>query len=178
MTPTNLGSRLHDIHDLDRVGFWPMAPGWWMLLAGALVLVLLTVVLRRYPPKWRRLLPRRGWARMASHELMELKADIDRVEAKHTAAHLSELLRRIAIARCGRHRCAGLQGESWLAWLREHDPEGFDWLENGRALLDLPYAPPGGDQKREELLQLIDAALAWTTRAGSCAFKAVPAHGV
>ena len=76
------------------------------------------------------------------------------------AIELSELLRRIAIARLGRAHVAGLSGESWLTWLQQHDPAGFDWPRFGKPLLTLPYAPPGSSQENvEQLLPLIDAAM-------------------
>jgi hypothetical protein len=81
------------------------------------------------------------------------------------ASALSELLRRIAIARVGREQAAALTGERWLAWLQEHDPAGFAWSEHGKPLLTLPYAPPDAQLAgREQLLDLVDAAFAWTGR--------------
>ena len=89
---------------------------------------------------------------------------------------LSELLRRVAMARLGREACAGLVGEAWLAWLAEQDPKGFDWRTRGRPLLDAPYAPPApvrvADPSRagpsgraveglQDWLVLIDAAYQW-----------------
>ena len=37
-------AQLRDIHLPDPVGFWPLAPGWWIL--GLLILILLGVALR------------------------------------------------------------------------------------------------------------------------------------
>ena len=99
-------------------------------------------------------------------------------DVKVLAARLSELLRRIAIARCGRDRCAGLNGETWLAWLADHDPDGFDWRARGRLLLELPYAPPGETGDRPELYKLIDAALAWTTQPRACPLGQETGHGI
>jgi hypothetical protein len=82
-------------------------------------------------------------------------------ELKQTAGELSELVRRIAIARLGRESCAGLTGEDWLDWLGGHDPKGFDWTRRGRVLLSAPYAPPAKADRPEELLALIDAAYDW-----------------
>jgi len=65
------------------------------------------------------------------------------------------------MARLGRDACAGLTGSDWLAWLRGNDPKGFDWSQRGRALLEVPYAPPGDSRQAQELLTLIDAAYDW-----------------
>lgn len=58
MTPDSLTNRLHDIQELDPVGIWPLATGWWLLLAGIALLVLLFIGLRRWRPDWQRYLPR------------------------------------------------------------------------------------------------------------------------
>lgn len=163
MTPENLVNRLHDIHELDPVSIWPLAIGWWLLLASIATLVLLIIALRRWRPDWQRYLPRRGWSRNAAGELNRLRERVGRDDARTLSAELSELLRRIAIARYGRRHCAGLHGNAWLAWLTDHDPDGFDWREYGQLLLALPYAPPGETVETPRLQALIDAALVWTS---------------
>jgi len=178
VTPERLANRLHDIHELDSVGIWPLATGWWLMLGGMALLILLFIGLRRWRPDWQRYLPRYGWSRAAARELTVLREQVGHGDVKVLAARLSELLRRIAIARCGRDRCAGLNGESWLAWLADHDPDGFDWHARGRLLLELPYAPPGETGDKPELYRLIDAALAWTTQPRACPLGQETGHGV
>jgi len=178
VTPESLVNRLHDIHELDPVSAWPLATGWWLLLAFAALVVLLYLVMRRWRPDWRRYLPRYGWTRDAARELTELRDQVAHGEIKELADRFSELLRRIAIARCGREHCAGLHGEPWLAWLKDHDPEGFDWLDGGSLLLDLPYAPPGEQGYQREMRLLIDAAMVWTSRPGECLARQETADGV
>lgn len=168
MTPESLVNRLHDIHELDPVSAWPLATGWWLLLAAVAALILLIIVLRRWRPDWQRYLPQRGWSRHAASELNRLHERVGRSDARTLSAELSELLRRIAIARCGRRHCAGLYGKAWLAWLADHDPDGFDWRDHGQLLLALPYAPPGEAAEAPRLHVLIDAALAWTTMPRTC----------
>jgi hypothetical protein len=154
-------ARLRDIHGLDDISWWPLAAGWW-LLAALVILLLFALVsalrnLRRYPAG--------SWRRHAWKQLRALRQQADRMPAQQLASELSELLRRIAIARLGRARAAGLSGERWLAWLQEQDPAGFAWTRHGRPLLTLPYAPPGGERdSATQLLALIDAAFAWVDR--------------
>jgi len=178
VTPVSLANRLHDIQELDPASIWPLATGWWLVLAGVVLLVLLVIGLRRWRFDWRRYLPRYGWSRHAALELIELRRQAGHRDAKALADRLSELLRRIAIARCGRERCAGLHGDPWLAWLADHDPAGFDWRSRGRLLLELPYAPAGEIQPRPELRDLIDAALVWTSRAKDCPQGQEAGHGI
>jgi hypothetical protein len=155
--------QLRDIRGLDAVPWWPPGPGWWLLggLCIGLVAALVYLVrhLRRYPAG--------SWHRSAWKELRQLKRDAERMPPDQLAAALSELLRRIAIARVGRAQAAALTGERWLAWLQEHDPAGFEWTQRGRPLLTLPYAPPEmRPQGRDQLLALLDAAFPWTDKHG------------
>ena len=156
-------TRLRDIQGLDEISWWPLATGWWLLALLVIVLLFALVSLlrnlRRYPAG--------SWRRHAWKQLRTLKREADRMSSQEIAGELSELLRRIAIARLGRNRAAGLSGERWLAWLQEQDPAGFAWTQRGRPLLTLPYAPPGSAQvSAGELFPLIDAAFAWVDRDG------------
>jgi hypothetical protein len=178
VTPDSLTSRLHDIHELDPASVWPLATGWWLLLVAVVMLTLLFIGLRRWRPDWRRYLPRYGWSREAARELTALRQQVTHGDIKTVAAELSELMRRIAIARCGRDHCAGLHGDSWLTWLADHDPAGFDWHERGRLLLELPYAPPGESGQPAELRRLIDAARVWTARPAECQLRREASHGI
>lgn len=148
-----VAGQLRDIHGPDPVGWWPVAPGWWLAL-GALLAALLA---------WRLIERRRrrvfkDWRMDARRRLQRLARRVGKDDPKVIAGELSELLRRIAMARYGRNACAGLAGDAWLAWLRDHDPSGFDWTEQGRRLLDLPYAPAGGAVPAKLLQTLIKAA--------------------
>jgi len=156
-------NRLHDIKGLDEVSWWPLAPGWWLLAALAIgllyALVLLLRNLRRYPAG--------SWRRHAWKQLRALKQQANRMPAQQLAGELSELMRRIAIARLGRARAAGLSGQRWLEWLQQHDPAGFGWIRHGQPLLTLPYSPPDSTaDNNRQLLPLIEAAFVWVDRSG------------
>jgi hypothetical protein len=158
---SELASHLRDIRGLDAVPWWPPGPGWWLLAAIGLAAVVATVYLLRHMRRY----PAGSWHRSAWKELRRLKRQAERMPADQLAGALSELMRRIAIARVGRAQAASLTGEPWLEWLQQHDPEGFAWTQRGQPLLKMPYAPPeitadGTDQ----LLVLVDAAFPWTQK--------------
>lgn len=164
MSPDIYLRQMRDIQGLDSIGYWPLAPGWWLLLI-LLVLALMLVLWL-----WPRLMggqPRAPWRGDAARRLRQLRQRLDGDDPRQLAADLSELLRRIAMARCGRDGCAGLHGDAWLAWLRQHDPKGFDWPNRGRLLLELPYAP-SGTAHASDLAPLIQAAQAWVRAADHC----------
>jgi len=150
-----MNGQLIDIHGLDLISWWPPASGWW-LLSGGLILIalLLTLLFRhliRYPPG--------SWRREAAAALRELRQRQHEWGPKERASRLSELLRRIAMARFGRARLASLTGEEWLQWLQDNDPEGFAWVRHGHFLLQLPYAPEDWNVDPKELDLLVRAAL-------------------
>ena len=157
MNPETL-TQLRDIRGLDTIPWWPPAVGWWLAaLLGVVLLVALLALLRNL-----RRFPRGSWHRNAWKQLRQLRARAYHMSPQQLAGELSELLRRIAMARLGRARTAGLSGECWLNWLQAHDPGGFAWTDHGHLLLSLPYAPPDSEQGDiKPLLPLIDAAIAW-----------------
>ena len=70
------------------------------------------------------------------------------------------------MARFGRERLASLSGEEWLQWLAKTDPNGFNWQEEGKILLSLPYAPEGIMVDDEVLGCLIEATLNFVSQSG------------
>ncbi len=150
---------LRDIQGIDAAPWWPPAPGWWLVLLGMALCGLLIWWL------WRqhRLYPLGRWQKDARRRLLQLKRQLQQSPTKEVAGELSELLRRIAIARCGRTKTAALSGQAWLAWLHNNDRSGFDWQENGQLLLHLPYAPPDREADRASVGKLIDAAIRWVS---------------
>ncbi|MCF1184291.1 DUF4381 domain-containing protein [Marichromatium gracile] len=158
---------LRDIHDIGAVPWWPPAPGWWLL---ALALGLGGWLLWRGRAPLGRAIVRlarshSGWrvdARRRLHALARRERDGE--DPARLLAEFSELLRRIAIARCGRDGVAGRCGQSWLAWLEHADPAGFPWREHGQALIGARYAPPG-QTPMPSLAPLIAATQSWTRAA-------------
>ncbi|MGF1643492.1 MAG: DUF4381 domain-containing protein [Thiotrichales bacterium] len=147
---------LRDIRDLDPAHWWPPASGWWLVVAGVAVGLVLAYWGWRY---WRD--RKHQWRRDARLELVALRRQLRVGDPKQFAGELSQLLRRIAMARCGRGVCAGLAGAEWLAWLSANDPRGFDWRREGQVLLTLPYAPQGSDSDRRALRRLLGALRGW-----------------
>jgi Domain of unknown function (DUF4381) len=157
---SGLTDSIRDIHSLDPVGLWPVAPGWWLVLAGALLGGWLLYLALRFVSRY----PFFTWHSSARRQLIRLRQRSATEPAATVAAELSELLRRIAIARCGREACAGLAGVAWLDWLSANDPAGFDWRKAGKPLLVLPYAPAGTAGDADTLRTLIEAAIPWARR--------------
>jgi hypothetical protein len=131
---------LRDYHLPAPLGWWPPAPGWWVL--GLLLLAAFGVawLLRR-----RRLRQRRA-PQLALSELARLRAQW-RADADDLAfvRALSVLLRRYVLARYPADEAAGLNGSAWIAYLRgklADAPAGVREalaVDVGRALAEAPY---------------------------------------
>lgn len=143
---------LRDLHLPEVVGWWPLAPGWWFLIA--LALVALGYLLHRY-------LRHRSQGAARRHALRQLEALTTEFERHGDAvafsSNLSELLRRTMLAYAPRKDVAGLTGEDWLQWLdQDLDRPRFQG-ETGRKLLELPYRRPDDDVAALELVDVVAA---------------------
>ena len=117
-------SRLAPPHAPHPAGWWPPAPGWWVL---ALILLASVAAFFHWRSKTR-------LRRIALREIRKLKSCDDIALAKG----LENLLRRYAIARYGGDRVAMLSGERWIDFVIEHG--GSAWSkEAGASLLCIAY---------------------------------------
>jgi len=144
---------LRDIHLPAPPGFWPPAPGWWLL---ALVLIAALVASgERGLRQWRR--ARRRRAILA--ELEQLQTE--RESGPALAAAVSAMLKRVALSRYPRVEVAPLSGEEWLRFLDQTGGGGRFGDGPGRALADAPYAP---DTAGVDVAGLLAAARDWIRR--------------
>jgi hypothetical protein len=151
--PNKLLAQLYDITGMDYIDWWPLAPGWWTLLALASILAGILY--------WRRRAYQRSWKGDASRALRALETRLAGGNAQEVAAALSVLLRRIAMQCFSRAECAGLEGRDWLHWLTAKDPGAFDWAGRGLLLIEAPYAPPGRNVSPDAVKILIAATRRW-----------------
>jgi MYXO-CTERM domain-containing protein len=96
---------LRDIVVPEPAPFWPPTTGWVCLLG---VLALAAVMGLAW---WRRRHHLLAYRRQALEELARLRQD------GPTAAEVSRLLKRVALATAPRDAVAGLSGDRWVEWL-------------------------------------------------------------
>ena len=143
---------LRDLHLPDAISWWPLAPGWWFVIAVALVV--LVYFLRRYRARRARGAARRYALRQLDVLVAEFGQHGDAVAFSRG---MSELLRRTMLAYAPRGEVAGLTGDAWIEWLdRDLDAARFQG-ETGRKLLQLPYRRPGGDLAALDLVDVVAA---------------------
>jgi len=117
---------LRDLHLPDAVSWWPLAPGWWFVIA-------LAVTGLAYLLRWYMRTRARGAARRhALRQLDQLTADFElHHDAIRFSRELSELLRRTMLAYAPRGEIAGLTGDAWLAWLEKQRPAPVEETPEG-----------------------------------------------
>ncbi len=119
MDGTDPLSQLADIHLPEPVGFWPPAPGWWVLFVLLSVITYFTA--KRLYALWRV----RRTCRFAIIELEKCMTAL-RSSAADNAAKLdfvneiNAVLRRVALKNFPSEPVANLGGSQWIAFLRTH----------------------------------------------------------
>jgi len=120
---------LRPLHTPAPVGWWPPAPGWWVL--GATVLVILGLAW------WQR--RRTALRRAALNELHRLERSAP--DDTRLLIGVNRLLRRVALSCFPREQVAGLSGAAWLRFLdAQARVTGFSHGP-GQVLATAPYAP-------------------------------------
>jgi hypothetical protein len=108
-------SQLRDIHIPEPGGFWPPAPGWWILMFVLVALVAVGVVLLR------RRRQRNAWRSVAGRDLDRLAS-----RAAVTSQWFSELnglLKQSALARYPAQHPESMTGAEWVEFLLQTSPQ-------------------------------------------------------
>lgn len=136
---------LREIHLPESVGWWPPAPGWWLLP----VLLLLGLAAAWFS----RLLYRRRKYSAISMARKELAAIRSRYAADTDAGRcvrsVSGLLRRVSISVFPRAESAGLTGDDWVAFLQSGSRDSTPARHTGQGLSGIQSQ--GGEFETEQL---------------------------
>lgn len=129
---------LRDVHEGIAPAWWPLAPGWWLVLGGLAIVAALVV--------WRTTVKRRR--RAAILRLFDDAVARAGTPSQQVAA-MSELLRRAA-----RRKDAAadtLEGEDWLRFLDEGMPQPVFSAGAGSLLLDGGFRADVGPHESDAL---------------------------
>ena len=134
-----------DIKGLDALPWWPLAIGWWFVIAIIISIFVVTIVIiiRKKQRK-------RTWQYQALQQLLAFESE----QTHATVTKLSTLLKTIALQKSKRKDCASLTGNNWLTWLKQNDPKQFDWEKKGVLLNISAYAPPNNNVDKQQLDKL------------------------
>ncbi|MEM7027138.1 MAG: DUF4381 domain-containing protein [Pseudomonadota bacterium] len=145
---------LRDIHLPDTVNWWPLAPGWWILL------VLLTILFGFiYWWLYKRQKPTRAVIDIANEDFKQIKVAFTQHNNKSILAKdISEFIRRVCLSLFTRTDTASLTGDDWLAFLDQQMEQAEFSQGFGRILNEAPYqSAPDYDDKK--LINLIESWL-------------------
>ena len=149
--------QLRDIRGLDPISWWVLGIEIWIIIGIICILaviILMTLYFRR--SKKPKTIP---WQQLALDEWKSLSPQSNCLHAQ--IEQLALLLKRAAMQRHGRETCASLTGTRWLAWLAQHDPNQFDWVRQGRILIELPYMPPDVQVEIKKIEMIYQAVGEW-----------------
>ena len=143
---------LNDIVVPGPVGWWPPAPGWYVV--GGIALITLLVLSLRW---WRRWQGNR-YRRQALAELALIRGQA----SGDSLRQLPDLLKRAALSAWPREEVAALTGLAWHRFLDESaDMDGF-CSGAGDTLEQLAYAGSGESLPAEaKVQQVLDASASW-----------------
>ena len=133
MNPDMMMAQLAPLRAPESIGSWPLAPGWWIILASAIVGVFLI-------GRWlRRRYRRAQYRRTALSQLRLLRA------AEVSTTDINQLLKAAALRAFPAEQVAALHGQRWQDFLLKTCK---NLPTDGLADLDLLYAahPPAATE--------------------------------
>ncbi len=92
---------LHDIVELPPVSWWPLAPGWWVVLIVTAILTIAMVF--------------RAWGKWQANAYR--RAALRELAAANSVSQIAEILKRTALCANPRVEVAALSGGPWCNWL-------------------------------------------------------------
>jgi len=149
--------KLRDIYMPADPSWWPLAPGWWIVIA-LLVLSGIYLGFKYYQ--------RKQYQRWQQRVLGE----IDKALTEHAdnrslqLARISEVLRRVALQRYPDDKVATLQGNKWLEFLDKTGGDGAFSTKAAGQLTDAVYRPPQQGKPLQQNDALVKAVRNWIKR--------------
>ncbi len=125
--------QLQDIHLPENASFWPLALGWWLLIAVLVVLIawLIVKVLKR--------IKQRKYRAKIFTKFDVLEKKLKAKPNNAVIAEINTLLRQLAVTYYPRNKIASLTGGDWLHFLDQSGgTQGFS-RGAGRILIEAPY---------------------------------------
>ena len=161
MAKTDPLAQLKDIHLPEPISWWPLAPGWYVLLA-FIICVTLGIVLY-ITKRQRHALPKKHALKLLNTYKNQYQQNSN---APLISSQIAELLKRVALVYYPRAQVASMTGDDWLAFLN-HTAKGVDFKSVQELLLDLPFKKAELHAKDSlDLTPLIHNAELWIKQRG------------
>jgi len=126
-------TQLKDIHLPEAISWWPLAPGWYVIM----LLILLLIAGLGY------LIHKKHLHALAKNQALTILDSYNEQYEKDrnvqmTSARISELLRRVALVYFPRSEVASLHGDEWITFLNKTGKK-VDFTPVKAMLLDSPF---------------------------------------
>ncbi|NVK22817.1 MAG: DUF4381 domain-containing protein [Kangiellaceae bacterium] len=105
--------QLRDIHLPEPTGWWPLAPGWWIII-GLLIVIIILLIARKFHQS-----RKERFSRLALKEL----AVLEQTSQKNWLIELEVLLKRTALCYFPKVQIAQLNTQEWINFLIKHDDD-------------------------------------------------------
>jgi hypothetical protein len=117
VNPQDPLANLHPLRTPELIGWWPLAPGWWiLLLAGILFVATLAYLLRQ---RYRK----NAYRRRALLQLQSLHTDyLVKRDTSHYLSQINALLKSVALLAYPRTEVAAQHGVAWREFLNRSLP--------------------------------------------------------
>ncbi|NNM59451.1 MAG: DUF4381 domain-containing protein [Legionellales bacterium] len=141
--------QLKDIKQPPPVSWWPLAPGWYILLGLVMIIAVIGAYYAyRHFKKWHR-------KRLVLSQIQALKLWFaEHADTQQVASQLSILLKQVVFVSYPPQEVAGLHGEDWLLFLDRVSRSSKYSQGCGRLLMTAPYATQT-DENLDDLFQLV-----------------------
>lgn len=145
-----MNNNIHDIYELEDIAIFPIAPGYWIIIAIFILGICLLYCYKKYLNK-----KHNSWRWKADKDLNYLLTNqyINIIE-------LHNIIKKIIINLYKRKDIAKLSDIELLKYLKKHDPNNYDWVANGEILLTI-FAPKKAIRNSENIKELIKAIQKW-----------------
>ena len=148
MNPQDPLAQLHPLRDPELIGWWPLAPGWWIVIALLLCALLLLAwwACKRYQA--------RAYRRQGLKQLAALQQTFQQDKNLHCYVEgINTVLKSAALRTYPRRETASVSGEPWLAFLNAQMPSQLNF-EAGFA--NAAYSPGEPAVNADQLHQCAD----------------------
>ncbi|WP_394204069.1 DUF4381 domain-containing protein [Shewanella waksmanii] len=144
-------ANLRDIQLPQAIHQWPIAPGYWLLLAAVVILLLWCLRL------WKKRQHKLAAKRMAIKELSQMNTDMP-----HLPIEVNSLIKRAVMSYLGRDSVAKLEGQRWLDWLlaQQASPQLISLIE--KRYQNTAYSPEDKQRLLDETKQWLSQTLPLT----------------
>lgn len=128
-------AQLRDIHLPDPIGWWPLAPGWYGLMA--LILLIIFLFFCYLYKRHLNAIPKKQALILLKNYTEQYEKDKN---AQLASARISELLKRVALVYYPRSKVASMHGDEWIQFLNQ-TAKGIDFKPVYSMLLETPFKP-------------------------------------